>query len=160
MGITLLPSERNLAEELANVKLLGQYAKDILGWEICPSILTGIYCNFGCFLYDYFRLCCRDFYFLNRESFPLNHRKFIKKCIEIFSFSDDKKLNKELLWSVIHSSRRACENNTTNLGVLSTAWETDYKLRYFLCPFLARVMIRALAHKRLSKTSAHFTRYL
>lgn len=39
--------ERNLTGELAGVKLLGQGAKGILGWEMCLSILSGIYCNFG-----------------------------------------------------------------------------------------------------------------
>lgn len=39
--------ERNLTGELAGVKLLGQDAKGVLGWEMCPGLLTGIYCNFG-----------------------------------------------------------------------------------------------------------------
>lgn len=29
------------------MELLSQDAKGILGWEMCPSILSGIYCNFG-----------------------------------------------------------------------------------------------------------------
>lgn len=59
--------ERTLTGELADVKLLRQDAKGILGWEVCPSILTGIYCNFGNVSYMTFSVCSVEIFTFSTE---------------------------------------------------------------------------------------------
>lgn len=138
--------------------------------NVSKLILWYLFTFWLCFLYDIFCLVCGDFYFLSWENFTSNYRKFIKNVLKYSLFQMTRSWIKRAPHSEVSCTtlrEHAKTARTTRffpvLYLLPPPLHffclplTDCRLRYFLCLFLYRLMVRDLVHKRPSDTPAQFT---